>query len=99
MKQFFVALLLVFSATATLAETLDAQNFFDQNLGDFKAELGSAKKAGKIGVLLMFEQEGCPFCHRMRETVLDQLEVQNYLPGGSCLYLANGMDFQSPSAT
>lgn len=54
------------------------QFFFDQKLGDFKAELATAKKAGKQGVLLMFEQEDCPWCHRMKTTVLNQAEVQDY---------------------
>ena len=52
--------------------------FFDQHLGDFKAELASAKKAGKQGVMLMFEQADCPWCARMKSTVLNQSEVQDY---------------------
>ena len=54
------------------------QFFFDQKLGDFKAELASAKKSGKQGILLMFEQADCPWCHRMKTTVLNQSEVQDY---------------------
>ncbi|MCX8086684.1 MAG: thioredoxin family protein [Rhodocyclaceae bacterium] len=52
--------------------------FFDQTFGDFAAELKAARKEGKLGVLLVFEAEGCPFCRRMREEVLSQPEVQRY---------------------
>jgi thioredoxin-related protein len=73
----FVGLLLV--ALSSVAETRDPlQYFFDQKLGDFHSDLETAKKEGKLGVLLMFEQEDCPWCHRMKETVLNQSEVQDY---------------------
>lgn len=63
----------------TYAATRDVdQFFFDQKLGDFKSELATAKKSGKQGVLLMFEQEDCPWCHRMKTTVLNQADVQDY---------------------
>ncbi len=52
--------------------------FFDQKLGDFKADLANAKKEGKQGILLMFEQEDCPWCFRMKSTILNQSEVQDY---------------------
>ncbi len=62
-----------------MAETRDVHTyFFDQHLGDFKAELANAKKAGKQGVMLMFEQEDCPWCARMKSTILNQSEVQDY---------------------
>lgn len=61
------------------AETRDVHKFFfDQHLGDFKTELATAKKDGKRGVLLMFEQEDCPWCARMKSTVLNQSEVQDF---------------------
>ena len=73
-----VWLLCLISGVAS-AETRDVHKFFfDQHLGDFKAELATAKKAGKQGVLLMFEQEDCPWCARMKSTVLNRSEVQDY---------------------
>lgn len=61
------------------AETRDVnQYFFDQKMGDFQSELVTAQKAGKQGVLLMFELDDCPFCHRMKHTILNQSEVQDY---------------------
>lgn len=78
LKRSLVALLLLLSSAAGLAETRDVQGFFDQNLGDFKAELETARKGGKSGILLMYELEDCPFCHRMKQTILNQSEVQDY---------------------
>jgi len=52
--------------------------FFDQTFGDFSEELATAREEGKTGVLLMFEMDECPFCHRMKTTVLNQPEVQDY---------------------
>lgn len=78
MKRVIVALLLVIQAGFCWAGTLPAEQFFDQKMGDLKAELANAKKDGKQGVLLMYEKEDCPFCHRMKMTVLNRSEVQDY---------------------
>ena len=78
LKRSVVALLLLFYASFGWAEAHDVQGFFDSNLGDFKTELASARKEGKIGILLMYELEDCPFCHRMRATILNQPDVQSY---------------------
>lgn len=56
----------------------DADAFFDASLGDFAAELKTAQQQGKLGVLLVFEAEGCPYCRRMREQVLNQPAVQQF---------------------
>lgn len=52
--------------------------FFDQTLGDFQEELQRARDEGKKGVLIFFEQEECPFCHRMKQTVLNRPDVQAF---------------------
>ncbi len=74
------AVLLVLGAAlfsgAALASDGDA--FFEQSLGDFRAEIQAAQKAGKLGVLLMFEAEGCPYCRKMRQNVLNRQDVQSY---------------------
>jgi thioredoxin-related protein len=73
-----LALLLLF-ATAVSAESRDpGQFFFDTTFGDFAEELETAREDGKQGILLMFEMDECPFCHRMKTTVLNQSEVQDY---------------------
>lgn len=53
-------------------------HFFNQSLGDFSEELQVAKEDGKKAVMLFFEQDDCPFCHYMKNTVLNQPEVQDY---------------------
>ncbi len=79
MKQFLVSLFLVFGLNLSHAETRDVnQHFFDAKLGDFKSELATAKKEGKKGILLMYELDDCPFCFRMKQTILNQSEVQDY---------------------
>jgi len=52
--------------------------FFDESLGDFSEELELAREQGKKGILLFFEMDECPFCHRMKTTILNQPEVIAY---------------------
>ena len=52
--------------------------FFDQTLGDFKEELATAKAQHKNAIFLFFEMADCPFCHRMKTTILNQPAVQAY---------------------
>lgn len=52
--------------------------FFNETWGNFAEELAKAKEQGKSGVLIFFEMDECPFCHRMKQTVLNQPEVQEY---------------------
>jgi thioredoxin-related protein len=59
-------------------EIREASNFFDESLNDLHEELVSAKDEGKKGVLLMFEMDECPFCARMKKTVLNRGHVQDY---------------------
>lgn len=78
MKVIVALLLLVFSEIS-FAELRDAeQHFFDLKIGDFKSELEAAKEGGKTGILIMYEQEGCPYCLKMKSSILNQSEVQDY---------------------
>jgi thioredoxin-related protein len=52
--------------------------FFDESWGNFAEELSNARDKGKKAILIFFEMDECPFCHRMKETVLNQPEVQAY---------------------
>ncbi|MET0089393.1 MAG: thioredoxin family protein [Candidatus Thiodiazotropha sp.] len=60
--------------------------FFDQFLGNFKDELQMARDEGKQGILIMFEMDECPFCHRMKTRVLNQVEVQDYFKEHFLIY-------------
>lgn len=80
MKTLLAVVLLALSLAAG-AETRDpTTHFFDQKVGDLdlKADIETAKKEGKKGILFMFELDDCPFCHRMKTTVLNQAQVQDY---------------------
>lgn len=52
--------------------------FFEQSLGDLTEELEIARDDEKKGVFVFFEMDECPFCHRMKQTVLNRPEVQDY---------------------
>ena len=59
-------------------EIRDYAQFFDETLNDMQEESEIAKEEGKKGILLMFEMDECPFCKRMKKTVLNRVEVQDY---------------------
>ena len=54
------------------------KHFFTDTFYDLPEELQNARDSGKKGILLFFEMDECPFCHRMKTTVLNQPEVQDY---------------------
>ncbi len=69
------------------AEVRDpGSHFFQPKLGDLRGDLDSARQEGKKGILLMFEMDDCPFCHRMKQTVLNQSEVQDYFRAHFLIY-------------
>jgi len=66
-------------ADAQGAESRDPREFFfAQTFGDLPEELEEAKQSGKLGLLLFFEQEGCPYCERMLKSILSQPKVQDW---------------------
>jgi len=69
---FVLSLLLNFSVSAA---ELD---FFDNSFGDFSEELDLAKQEGKTGIFIFFEMDECPFCHRMKTTILNQPQVLSF---------------------
>ncbi|MCU7813266.1 MAG: thioredoxin family protein [Candidatus Thiodiazotropha sp. (ex Notomyrtea botanica)] len=79
-------LLLITLADAHGATRDPGEFFFDQSLGDFSEELETARDEGKKGVLIMFEMDECPFCHRMKTRVLNQVEVQDYFKEHFLIY-------------
>lgn len=72
----FVALMLPLAASAETREAM--ANFFDQHFGNLQEEAATAKTEGKKGVLIMFVQADCPWCDKMKNTVLNQSQVQDY---------------------
>ena len=77
MRQLLIAFLFLLAAPAW-AETRDpANHFFQPKFGDLRADLQEAKKQGKKGIFLFFEMDDCPFCERMKTTILNQSDVQD----------------------
>lgn len=52
--------------------------FFNETFGDFTEELQVARDEGKKGILIFFEMNECPFCHWMKDHVLNRPDVQAY---------------------
>jgi thioredoxin-related protein len=105
MRQLLIAFFLLFSVPAW-AETRDpANHFFQPKFGDLQADLQEAKKQGKKGVFLFFEMDDCPFCERMKNTILNQADVQDAFRAQFLLYPIdiNGdtelTDFQGKATT
>ncbi len=78
-KNILLCCLLIISSQVFSAVPKDPYEFFfDQNLGDLQEELENAKDDGKKGIFIFFEMDECPFCHRMKQTVLNQPSVQEH---------------------
>jgi len=105
MRPLLIAFLLWFAVPAW-AETRDpGTHFFQPKFGDFRVELDTARQQGKKGIFLFFEMDDCPFCARMKATVLNQAEVQDAYRAQFLLYPidVNGdtpmTDFQGKETT
>ena len=74
----YISIFLVLASLTVSASTPrdPYQYFFQQSLGDFTEELAIAREEGKKGIFVFFEMDECPFCHRMKNTVLNRPEVQ-----------------------
>ena len=77
----FVATLLVgtvspLSAAETTRDPM--QHFFQQGFNNLPDEIVAAESGGQLAILIMFEAEDCPWCAKMKATVLNQVAVQDY---------------------
>ena len=54
------------------------EHFFHLSFNSLPDEVASAKTEGQQGILIMFEAEDCPWCAKMKATVLNQVAVQDY---------------------
>lgn len=66
------------STPEVVNEKKEWSSFFDDSLYDMQEEMEIAKEENKKGILIMFEMDECPFCARMKKTVLNQSMVQDY---------------------
>lgn len=75
----FICLLsLLTSSNINAAVKPPGSFFFQETFGDFQDELVTAKEEGKRAILIFFEMDECPFCHRMKTSILNQTDVQAY---------------------
>ncbi len=65
------------SVTVAAEELRDPSAFFDETFGDLAEEAEAVRDEGKVGLLVMFETDDCPWCMRMKETVLNRARVQD----------------------
>lgn len=76
-----VSLALTLTAvTALAADTIrdPGQFFFHQSFGDLREELSAAKQEGQSVLMLVFENDDCPWCRKVRATMLNRSSVQDY---------------------
>ena len=68
--------LALFCAACAAAAAEPWERFFTPFLGDLRAEADEARKAGKQGLLVMYQFQECPYCAQMKRDVLSRPEVQ-----------------------
>ena len=67
------------STTATALESRDAtEYFFNKSFNNLNEELQTARDEGKSGIMIMFTEPDCPWCHKMEATILNQKPIQDY---------------------
>ncbi len=66
------------TAVASGATRDPIEHFFHQSFGDLREELQTAKQEGKRAILIMFDNAECPWCHKMKTSILNQVNVQDY---------------------
>jgi len=82
-KTFFAKLLLpIFAAGIAFASgpepRVSRDYFFTQTFGDLPEEMQVARDEGKLGMLLFFESDACPYCKHMHKKVFNQQQVQDW---------------------
>lgn len=65
-------------ATADNALRDPMEHFFQQGFGNLPEEAALARQQGKRGLFVMFNDPDCPWCQKMKATVLSRPEVQTY---------------------
>lgn len=74
----FNRLILLITLVFTLPSYATESPFFTTFLDNLEKELALAREQGKKGVMIFFSTPVCPFCHRMKKTVLIKKQVQTF---------------------
>ena len=71
-------------AGQSVAATGDSQTrdpmeyFFNQSFNNLEEELEIALEENKSGVFIMFSDKDCPWCLKMKTTIMNRVDVQDY---------------------
>ena len=52
--------------------------FFHQSFNNLEEELEIAEEEGKKGIFIMFTDKDCPWCLKMKTTIMNRSDVQDY---------------------
>lgn len=75
----FSTLALLPCQAAALSSHADpAAYFFNLSFGDMQEELATARQAGQRGLFIMFGNDDCPWCEKMKSDVFSRPQVQRY---------------------
>ena len=81
---------LLAAAVPAQAKRADPQDFYQVvAFGNFQQNLQDALASGKKGMLVYFHQDGCPFCHKMEQTVFTKPLVQKFFHKYFDIYKVN----------
>ena len=86
MKKWMISSVLAF-ATLLSSQAWSAESFFEETFGNFQEELETAADSDKKGIFLFFHMDDCPFCDRMKATIMTEPDVIS-------LYKENFLTFQ-----
>ncbi|MDG6777719.1 thioredoxin fold domain-containing protein [Thiomicrorhabdus sp. zzn3] len=75
MKKWLLSFILAGLSAFSGSAWSQAGSFFDESFGNYQEELEVARENGKKGIFIFFHMEECPFCHRMRSTIMTEPDV------------------------
>jgi thioredoxin-related protein len=79
-----LSIVLLMHSQRSMAEVADSiprdamEYFFHQSFNNLDEELEIAAEENKSGVFIMFSDKDCPWCLKMKTTIMNRVEVQNY---------------------
>lgn len=65
-------------STVTQAPREAMEYFFQQSFNNLPEEAELAREEGKMGIFVMFNDPDCPWCKKMKATILNQVQVQDF---------------------
>lgn len=71
----FISITLLLGLSFMVAKAYAADPFFDESFGNYQEDLETALDDSKKGIFVFFHMEECPFCHRMRTTIMQEPDV------------------------